>query len=417
MADGRLGRGPWLAPGLMARRRRGASSLPSAPQPGTADDAPVADWGDDDEGDPFADGARTPQERADALVPFPLRVAAGWGWRLLVVVAVGAGVVWLAGQLSEVVMPLFCAFLLTAALEPFNRFLVGKRWPPWAAALTCVLFLLIVVGGLLTLVGAQIATQAPMLGTQLANGFAQLVDWLSTSRFHISSDQMNTWANQMIATLRQQSASIAGWVAQAGGTIGRFLTGLIMCLFALFFFLKDGRRFARTAIGWVPPRPRRRIAPALLSGWSSMVNYVKAVVIVAAVDGLGAGLGAALLGSNLWVAIMALTFVCAFVPMLGALVAGAVGVTVVLATLGWVKALIMLAVFVIVLEGEVHIMQPLLLSRAVDIHPLVVLVSIAIGIVVAGIPGGVFAIPLVALANGVIQEMARGRATRSTRDT
>ena len=136
-----------------------------------------------------------------------------------------------------------------------------------------------------------------------------------------------------------------------------------------------------------------------------MVAYVRAAVAVAACDGAGAGLGALILGSNLWVAIMALTFVCAFVPMLGALIAGGVGCIIVLATLGWVKALIMLAIFVIVLETEIHVMQPLMLGRAVDIHPLVVLVCIAIGMVLAGIAGGVFAIPLAALLWGVVRTM------------
>ncbi|MCL1840195.1 MAG: AI-2E family transporter [Propionibacteriaceae bacterium] len=346
---------------------------------------------------------------AEATVPRALRVSAAWGWRILVVVAVLALVGLLCAYLAEVVMPLFCAFLLTAALEPLNHWLIGKRWPAWAAATACLLFLIVVVGGLLTLVGVQIGAQASDLGAQLVKGFNDLVAWLGTGRWHISQDQISAWTSHLMSMLQERSDSIAGMVAAAGTTLGHFLTGLVMCLFALFFFLKDGRRFARTVIGWMPGSVRVRVAPAVRSGWLSMVSYVKAAVIVAAVDGAGAGLGAAILGSNLWVAIMALTFVCAFVPMVGALTAGAVGVIVVLATLGWVKALIMLAVFILVLEGEVHIMQPLLLSRAVNIHPLVVLVSIAIGIVIAGIPGGVFAIPLVAMANGIIREMARHR--------
>jgi len=371
---------------------------------------------DSDESDDWlTGGALPPAEPAaddatgvDAAVPRGLRLAAAWSWRLLLVGAVIAVVLAIASYLSAIVFPLLAAFLLTAALEPLNRWLVGKRWPDWAAALLCVLFFLIVVGGLLTLVTAQIAAQATELGTQLVAGFRQLMDWLAGGPLHISSDQITSWFNQLLKVLQDQSSTIASVLASAGGSIGTFLTGLIMCLFALFFFLKDGRRFARSAIGWVPADARVRVAPAALAGWRSMVSYVKAVVVVAAVDGAGAGLGALLLGSNLWVAIMALTFVCAFVPMLGAMIAGGVGVIVVLATLGWIKALIMLAVFIVVLEGEVHIMQPLLLGRAVNIHPLVVLVSIAIGLVVAGIPGGVFAIPLVALVNGVIQEIGRG---------
>ena len=336
-------------------------------------------------------------------VPRGLLIAALWSVALI---AVGVGI-WgiglVAGHLSEVVFPVFSAFLLTAALEPLNGFLVKHRCPRWLAALVCLLFLVVVVGGLLALVGVQIASQWDDLSSQTVAGFRELMNWLGQGPLHISQDQINSWISGLTDFLRAQQTNIAAMAASIGASIVRFLTGLIMCLFAIFFFLKDGQLFSRTLRRSLPTGMRQVVTAAASAGWTSMVSYVRAAVTVAAVDGLGAGLGAAILGSNLWVAIMALTFVCAFVPMLGALIAGGVGCIVVLATLGWVKALIMLAVFVVVLETEVHVMQPLLLGRAVDIHPLVVLVSIAIGMVVAGIPGAVFAIPLVALLVGVLR--------------
>jgi len=387
-----------------SRAHAGEAGLASVPGAGDRDSL----WADDT----MVDLDDTPADDVtgvDAAVPRGLRLAAAWSWRLLLVAAVIAVIGLVAVRLSEVVMPLFAAFLLTAALEPLNRWLVSKRWPGWLAALVCVLFLVIVVGGLLSLVTAQIVTQAPELGKQLAAGFQELLGWLNSGPLHLSTDQVTAWMNNLGDLVGQQGSNIAGFLAAAGGTIGRFVTGAILALFALFFFLKDGRRFARTVLGWIPSRVQRRVGGAAVNGWSSMVSYVRAAVAVAAMDAFGVGLGAVLLGSSLWVAIMALTFVCAFVPMLGALVAGGVGVLVVLATLGWIKALIMLGVFVVVLEVEVHVGQPLLMGRAVDIHPLVVLVSIAIGLTLAGIPGGVFAIPLVALVNGVITEVTRAR--------
>ena len=336
-------------------------------------------------------------------VPHGLLVIAVW---VLAFVVLGLGVMgfgWVVGHLSEVVFPVFSAFLLTAALEPLNKFLIKHHWPDWLAALTCLLFLVIVVGGLLSLVGLQIAYQWNDLSTQTVAGFRELMTWLGSGPLHISSDQINTWIGGLTDFLRTSQTQIAATAASIGAGIVRFLAGLIMCLFAIFFFLKDGQRFSRSLRKMLPRSMRQVFGAAASEGWSSMVSYVRAAIAVAAVDGVGAGLGAVILGSNLWVAIMALTFVCAFVPMLGALVAGGVGCIIVLATLGWVKALIMLAIFVVVLETEVHVMQPLLLGRAVDIHPLVVLLSIAIGMVVAGIPGAVFAIPLVALLVGVVK--------------
>ncbi|MCL2489881.1 MAG: AI-2E family transporter [Propionibacteriaceae bacterium] len=338
-----------------------------------------------------------------AVMPRGLLIMGLWAVCLLVIGLAVWGVALLAGRLSEVVLPVFAAFLLTAALQPLRDFLVRRGTPAWLAALICLLFLVVVVGGLMTLVAMQIVANWTELSTQTVSGFRTFVDWLNSGRLHVSQQQMNTWMNSLTDFLTTQSSNIASLAASIGTSIVKFVTGLIMCLFAIFFFLKDGERFSKALRRLVPSGMRSVVSPAASAGWASMVAYVRAAVTVAACDGAGAGLGALILGSNLWVAIMALTFVFAFVPMLGALVAGGVGCIIILATLGWVKALIMLAIFVVVLETEVHVMQPLLLGRAVDIHPLIVLLSIAIGIVIAGIPGGVFAIPLVALIVGVVR--------------
>jgi len=349
------------------------------------------------------DKAQDPQKRRSVLdsVPRGLVTTAIWVLCLIVIFLGIMGVGWVAGRLSEVVFPLFSAFLLTAALQPLNEFLVRHKWPDWLAALTCLLFLVVVVGGLLTLVGVQIGLQWADLSAQMVNGARELIGWLGQGPLGISQAQIDSWVGGLNDFLLAQQSQIAGMAASVGAGIVRFLAGLIMCLFAIFFFLKDGQRFSKAMRGMLPASLGPVVTPAATAGWASMVSYVRAAVTVAAVDAVGAGLGAVILGSSLWVAIMALTFVCAFVPMLGALVAGGVGCIIVLATLGWVKALIMLAIFVVVLETEVHVMQPLLLGRAVDIHPLIVLVSIALGMSIAGIPGAVFAIPLVALFVGV----------------
>jgi len=364
-----------------------------------------------------------PESTAAAVfgaLPRGLLIAALWAVCLLALGALVWGISLVAGRLGEVVIPVFAAFLLTAALQPLRDFLVGHGTPSWLAALICLVFLVVVVGGLFTLVAMQITTYWGELSTQTVAGFQQLITWLDRGPLHISYDQMTAWLNSLTSFLNTQGSNIASLVASIGTSIFKFLTGVIMCLFAIFFFLKDGDRFSHSLRRLVPTGMRHVVSPAASAGWASMVAYVRAAVTVAACDGVGAGLGALILGSNLWVAIMALTFVFAFVPMLGALIAGGVGCIVILATLGWVKALIMLGVFVVVLETEVHVMQPLLLGRAVDIHPLVVLISIAIGMIVAGIPGGVFAIPLVALIVGVARstmDQADGTAASQMNET
>lgn len=335
--------------------------------------------------------------------PFWLRIVASWGWRLLVL----AGVVWLfwmiGTRLSQVVVPLALALLITSGLSPFTSWLERKGWPRWAGSLVALLAMVLVIGGLLTLVGTQIASQWGDLTTAATKGFAVLITWLGTGPFQISPEQMDAWIAQGIQALQDSRNQIASGVASAGSRIGAFFAGLATCLFAAFFFLKDGRGIAGTFERLLPTYALKAVEPAVRGGWTSLAAYVRAAVTVAGIDGVGAGLGALALGSNLWVAIMAFTFVASFIPLLGATIAGAVATVVVLVTLGWVKAVIMLVVFVLVMSIEANVLQPLLLGRAVEIHPLLILLGISAGAIIAGIAGALFAIPLVAFATGCIR--------------
>jgi len=345
----------------------------------------------------------------ESFVPRPLRIFAAWSWRLLLVAAFIALLWWLGSRLSEVVIPLAVALLLTAALHPLNARLVRHHWPRWLAALSCLLLVVVIVLGLLSLVGAQIATQWSQLVDQAIAGARGFVTWLDSSFLHINAEQVNSLISQATEWVQNSREGIASAAATAGSGVGKFLAGAAMALFATFFFLKDGQRFVDAGVNLMPRASRLTVMPAVVSGWASLSNYVRAAIAVAAVDGIGAGIGAAVLGSNLWLAITALTFVCAFVPLIGAIASGVVAVAVTLVTLGFWKAVIMLAIFVAVMQLESHLLQPLLLGRAVSIHPLTVLVGIAVGITVAGIVGGVFAIPIVAFVTGVLRSGHAGR--------
>jgi putative heme transporter len=342
-------------------------------------------------------------EQSQELAPRSLRVAAAWAWRLLILAAVVAVVAWLAGRLAEVVIPLFAALLFTAALSSLNVRLRNLHWPDWAAAITSMLVMTLVVFGLFGLVGTQIAFQWGLLSSQAGEGINQVVTWLGNGPLHFGQDQIDIWARQLLATIEAQKASIAGKVAVAGITVAKFLTAGVMCAFATFFLLKDGRKISTAGLSLVPVNGRDATGRAIERGWNSLESYVGAAVTVAAADGIGSGIGALALGSELWLAITTLTFVCAFIPMIGGLMAGSVAVLVVLVTLGLAKAIIMLVVFVVVMEIEVHVLQPVLMGRAVSIHPLVVLVGIASGMILAGIVGALFAIPLIAFISGVIR--------------
>ncbi|AFV88861.1 Membrane spanning protein [Acidipropionibacterium acidipropionici ATCC 4875] len=345
-------------------------------------------------------------DETDVAIPRGLRTAAGWSWRVLIIAALVAVVAFALAEISEVSIPVAVALMLTAALWPLANFLSRHRVPRGLASGLCLLALIVVIGGIFTLVGAQIASQWPVLSEQSVASFKQVMQWLDKGPLHIGSDQIDAYIAQAEAWAKGSQSRIASWAAAAGSGVGRFLTGLIMALFATFFFIYQGGSIARSVSVLIPTGSRPRILDAAWSGWVALVGYVRAAVIVAFVDGLGAGIGAAIIGSGVAVAIGALTFVLAFIPIAGALIAGVISVAVVLVTLGFVKAVIMLIIFVGVMELESHILQPFLLGKAVSIHPLAILLGIAIGSVLAGIVGALFAIPLVAFGVAFAKALA-----------
>ncbi len=348
--------------------------------------------------DPLAD-----QPDEIRYTPLWLRVFAGWSWRLLLVAGT-LFLIWQIGSyLGQITVPLLLALLITSGLQQPTNWLNEHGLPRWAASVLMLLALVLVLIGLLGVVGAQIAIQWPQLTQAAGQGSRALLEWLGTGPLQISQEQVQQWLDQAGAYIQNSAQEIAGTLAAAGTRVGAFFAGLATCLFATFFFLKDGRRITGAFEKVLPDYALSRIRPSVRGGWESLSSYVRAAVIVAGIDGIGAGLGALILGSNLFLAITAFTFVCSFIPLLGAVIAGAVSTIVVLVTLGPVKAVIMLVIFVLVMNIEANVLQPLLLGRAVEIHPLLVLLGISAGAIVAGVAGALFAIPAVAFATGCIR--------------
>ena len=354
---------------------------------------------------PVEDAASAEAPAPVESVPAGLRVAAGWAWRLLLI----AGLVYLmwfiASRLSEVTIPLFVALLFTAALWPMKSWLVRHHVPRGLAVLASLLTVVVIIFGILSLVGAQIVSQWDALSTEAVNSFNQFLNWLANSPLHVTDANIDVWIQAARTWVNTSQAAITSYAASIGVSVGHFLAGTALAIFAFVYFLLDGPHLAQAVSGVIPRRSRPRIMTAAHRGWTAMVSYVRAAVTVAAVDGLGALVGAAAVGSSMWLAIGALTFLCAFVPLVGAIVAGVVATGVVLVTLGWVKAIIMLAVFVAVLELEGHVMQPFLLGKAVSIHPLAVLYGIAVGTIIGGIVGALFTVPLLAFGNAFVRAL------------
>jgi putative heme transporter len=403
-------------PRVSARRtRRTLPVLPAGP-PGDDHEAPPMT-----EPEPPAETvvATTKSAELNATVPRGLQVAAAWAWRVILVVVLLWGIAWLVRYLSEVFIPIAVAILLTALMLPFAEALRKGRWglPRGAATAITVIGAVALIVGALILIGGQIAGQGAELSNNVVNGFNKLSDWLSNGPLtewlrngplHLNAAWLDssTWVTRITDFLKESGSSIATYAAEFGAQVGHFLAGLALALFALFYFIYDGRGIFTFLLNFFPRTSRDRVDQAAIRGWRSLSSYVRATILVALFDSIGVLIVALILGVPVAPALAALVFIGAFVPIVGALVSGFVAVLVALVALGWVEALIMLGGVILVMQIEGHVLQPFLLGRAVKLHPLAVLITIAIGIIVGGIVGALMAVPLLAFTKSFVLYLA-----------
>ena len=357
--------------------------------------------------------ARALEDGRDRVVPRGLQIAGAWAWRVLLIAGLVIGIGWLLGRLSSVTIPLAIGIMLTAGLAPVAARLMKWGVPrPISAALTLVGGL-ILVSGMLTLIISQIASQSEELGRSATEGFHQLMTWLNSGPLQVNQNQINDWLGQLTDYLRDQQATIAGYAATGAGAIGSFLTGLVLAIFAMFFMIYDGPAIWRWLLKLAPPAARERIDGGGKSGWNSLTEYVRATVIVAAVDAIGPLIAALIMGVPMAPALGALLFLSAFVPIVGILVAGAVVILITLVTVGPIQALVMLGVIIAVNQLEGNVLQPLLLGKAVALHPLAIIFGITIGISIGGIVGALLVVPIMAFGKTFIGYVATGRTKES----
>lgn len=346
----------------------------------------------------------------EPYVSLPMRLAAAWSWRALIVLAaIGVGY-WLLSKLSVILLPALLALLITALLSPISSFLIRHGWNRGAAAgVTFVGFILLVVG-LLTLVGQQIVVGMGELTGQVVAGIRAISDFLQQNPFGLDSSRISVAIddalNKAVAMLEERSGQILGGVAGAAMSVGSFFTGLILTLFTSFFFLYDGRRIYSWFIGLLPRRARGRAEGAGLRGWQSLVQYVRVQVIVAGVDALGIGIGAFFIGIPLVFPLTVLVFLGSFVPIVGAVVTGIIAVIVALVSKGLIAAIIMTGVVLAVQQIEGNVLQPFIMGKAVSVHPLAVVLAVSAGATLYGIVGALFAVPIIAVLNTIVLYLA-----------
>ncbi|WP_369056472.1 AI-2E family transporter [Kineococcus terrestris] len=336
-----------------------------------------------------------------------LRTAAEWAWRFVVVVL---GVVVLAYGLSfvsEVLVPVLVALLGAALLLPLTEALHRSGLPRALAALVSMLGAAAVVGGLVALVGQQVAQGFGDLSAQAREGVAEVERWLTGPPLNLSGGSISDLVQQAEDAVAANRDTLLTGAASVATTAGHLVAGFFIALFATFFYLLDGRRIWTWLVGLLPRPAREPVDDAARQSWVTLTHYMRATIVVALADGTGVAVGAALLRVPLALPLGVLVFLGAFVPIVGALLSGTVAVLVALVAHGPVTALLMLAVVVGVQQVESHLLQPFLMGRAVAVHPLAVVLAVAAGATVFGIAGALFAVPLVAVLNTGVGALAR----------
>ncbi|WP_328553693.1 AI-2E family transporter [Streptomyces sp. NBC_00358] len=335
-------------------------------------------------------------------VPWGVRVAAEAGWRLLIL----AGTVWVLMRVISavqlVVLAFVAALLITALLQPTVARLTRYGVPRGlATALTAILGF-VIMGLIGWFVVWQVQENIDNLSNQIQDGIDELRKWLLKGPFHVTDKQINKIAKNLREAIGANTDQITSAGLQGVTVIVEALTGILLTMFSTLFLLYDGKRIWEWSLKLVPAAARTGVAGAGPRAWRTLTAYVRGTVIVAMIDAIFIGLGIYFLKVPMAVPLAVFIFLGAFIPLVGAVISGALAVVVALVTQGVFAAVMTLLVVLAVQQIEGHILQPFILGRAVRVHPLAVVLSVAAGGMVAGIGGAVVAVPLVAVTNTVV---------------
>ncbi|MFV0132085.1 AI-2E family transporter [Streptomyces sp. HMX87] len=332
-----------------------------------------------------------------ARVRSALHTTARVSVELLLILGMLAVALWVLGRMWSVVWPLIIGLLLTTLTWPVARLLRRRGWPPaLAAAVVTVLFLLTATG-IVALIAVPMASETDELTHGVAAGIQQLREWAAGPPLNIGDDQITGAVDSAMARLQDSVGSMVSAVATGVGTVANGLVTAVLAVFLMFFFLKDGPRFLPWLARQLPGRLAVDVPTVALRGWETLGSFVRCQALVGLLDAVFIGLGLWILGVPLVLPLAVLTFVSAFVPIVGALFAGFVAVLIALVSNGLTDALIVLVIIVVVQQLEGNVFQPIIQSRGLGLHAAVVLLAVTLGASLAGIVGSLLAVPAAAL--------------------
>ena len=351
-------------------------------------------------------GPPSAHERAERAVPIALRVSAGWSWRLLVVGAAVYVVVVAIGRIRSIVIPVVAGLLISALIVPIAQRLQRIGVPRLASAWLALLTFFIVLGGVAVAVGFNAASELPTVTDEVNKGISQVRDYLATGPLHLTQKQITDLVDSIQHSLTANRGRVVSGVITTASVLVEVIASTLVTVFATFFFVYDGAGIWDWIVTRFPPSAEERVRGAGREAWATLTGYIRGTVLIAFTDALGISIGLLAVGTPLVAPLGLLTFFGGFIPIVGATVAGTAAVLVTLVAKGLVPALIVLAVVLVVQQFEGHVMHPMVMRRAVNLHPLAIVISLSAGAVLAGIPGAIAAVPTVAVINRVARYLA-----------
>lgn len=342
-----------------------------------------------------------------ATVPRFLDVGARWAWRFVVVCAAIGILVWSTIRLTVVVVPIFVAFIFAALLTPLVD-VIARAVPRLVATWLVLLGTIVTLGGGAALLAQPIASATSELDTEFSAAIDDFEEWLRTGPLGLEQDRIDSLFDSVGAAGDRLLSGFTEQPASTARLIAEFVGGVFLAIVLTFFFLKDGRSLWSWVLGLVQPVRREKLDLGGAAAFSSLQGWIRGVAITGVADGLLIGIALVILGVPAAIPLAVITMFAAFLPIIGATIAGALAALVALASNGLVTALIVVGVVLAVQQIEGDVLLPLVLRTQVALHPIAILVALGIGAALAGIVGALVSVPIAAAGSAALAAVNGG---------
>ncbi|MCA0145128.1 AI-2E family transporter [Blastococcus sp. LR1] len=350
-----------------------------------------------DDAAPAVSTAPAPSDGRGPKMQRALRALATTSGQLLLILAAVTVLGYVLGKLWVILLPIVLGLLIATVLWPPTRFLRSHGTPPALAAAAVLLSFLAIFGGIIAAIAPQVADQVTELADQATAGLEDVQEWVQGPPLNLGEDQVGNAVDSVIDSIQGNAQNIAGYAVTGVSAVGNGLINLVLALLLCFFFLKDGPRWVPWLSAQTGPKAARHVAALSYKTWATLSEFIRQQALVGFVDALFIGVGLWILDVPLVLPLAILTFFGAFIPIIGAFVAGAFAVLIALVDQGFTTALIVLGIVLLVQQLEGNVLQPIIQGRGFNLHAAVVILAVTAGSSLAGIIGAFLGVPVAAL--------------------